>query len=253
VRGKIPKTKHEAPEKLQEASSKALHPSIIRSSRREEALNFLWRKSEPPYVGCYRMGPLAASFLFLASNFAMAAQEEKIPPLRPPKNELGLSFWQQYGWWVALGALIAVALIAFVVALLCRPRPQPVTPPQLAARRALEALRGRADDATLAVEVSHIFRVYLYFALNLPAEELTTAELGEVLRSPRLGDADLANAASGFLKRCDEKKFAPPTNEPPVRFVDAACHLIDRLETHRQRRIEEAERERSAVAPPVAA
>ena len=251
--GKTPNTKRQAPEKLQCSSSKARQPSIIRSSRREEALPFVRRIIEPPYVGCYRMGALAASFLPLAATLAMAAQEEKIPPLRQPKNELGLSFWQQYGWWVALGALVAVALIAFIVVLLLRPKPQPVTPPQLAARRALEALRGRADDATLAVEVSHIFRVYLYFALNLPSEELTTTELSGALRSPQLGDADLANAASDFLKRCDEKKFAPPTNEPPVRFVDAACHLIDRLETLRQRRLDEAEREQSATASPVAA
>jgi hypothetical protein len=236
VRGeKTPNTKLQAPEK----------PQIPRS-RSGAIISRIWSLVFGAFL-------VFGVWCLVFSTSTIGAQEEKIPPLRPPKNELGLSFWQRYGWWVALGALVAVVLIAFMVILLRRPKTQQVTPPQLAARRALEALRGRADDVTLAVEVSHIFRVYLYFALNLPAEELTTAELSALLRSPRLGDADLANTTSDFLKRCDEKKFAPSTDEPPVRFVDAACHLIDRLETLRQRRLEEAERERSADGSPVAA
>ncbi len=281
MRGKTPNTKHQAPEKLQARRHKVRRSgwekSLINcSSRREEALLSFPKRLEPPHAGCYGWHwfskPLwlgcAGLGLVLAANVMLGAEDERIPPLRPAREELQASFWEQHGWWVVLGGLVALGLLVFLINWLRRPRLQPVTPPQLAARRALEALRGRTEDSALVGEVSQVLRRYLYFALDLPPEELTTTELDGMLQSSRLNNPDLGKSAADFLRWCDERKFAPASNlaakaaedsrssspQPPrLGAVVVACELIDRIEVHRQQRLEAARHEQGMTTSPAGA
>jgi Domain of unknown function (DUF4381) len=190
------------------------------------------------------VGPVSLGWIFgwlsLAPGAVFAADDEKIPPLRPARAELVPSFWEQHGWVVALGGLVFVVALVILIIWLRRPKPEQVTPPQLIARRALEALRGNAEDAALVTEVSRILRQYLHFALQLPPDELTTAEWRRVLQTHPQADPDLAKTAADFLRRCDERKFAPAQESAVLGAVPAACGLIDQFETHRQRMSEAA-------------
>src|SRR5580704_6997233 len=85
----------------------------------------------------------------LASGLAVTAFAGGGPPLPdllPAHGELPPTFWEQHGWLVVLLAFAALALIVLVAVWLSRPAPVAVVPPELVARRALEALRDRPED-----------------------------------------------------------------------------------------------------------
>ena len=175
----------------------------------------------------------ALAFLSFASNPALAA-EEPIPALRPPRAELRPSFWQQHGWWVAVAAIILLGAVAVWLRWRRRSPPVPVTPPDVLARSALEALRGRPEDIALVAEVSGIFRHYVIAAFNLPPDELTTAELHRALQSHPQASAELVAEIIEFLSRCDEYKFAPAHPASPFGAVTGALELIAKTEAQRK-------------------
>jgi len=171
-------------------------------------------------------------FSFFA-NTAFGAADE-IPPLRPPRAEFHPSFWEQHSVWLVAAAIIIVGTAAFWILRLRQPTPVPVTPPEEIPRRALEPLRGRAEDAALVAEVSQIMRGYVISAFGLPPDELTTGELIKSLQSCRQASPELTDAIEKFLRPCDERKFAPSSSPAaPINAVATALQLISRIETHR--------------------
>ncbi len=179
---------------------------------------------------CGFLGLLYFTFL---SSVAAAAEDDKLG-LRPPRGELHPSFWEQHGWLIALAAIAILAGIGFWLRWRRRTSPAEALPPEVLARRALEALRGRAEDAVLAAEASRILRRYLVAAYGLPPEELTTTELREALQSHPQAGPELVAALSGFLRHCDERKFAPVPPAATITAVARALELVETVEAHRR-------------------
>src|SRR5437588_4711144 len=98
---------------------------------------------------------LALSFTVAATAFGA---EEAIPSLRPPRDELRASFWQEHGGWVVVIAIILAVAATVWARWNRRPKPAIVQSPEVVARAALEPLRGSAEDSALVAKVSRIVR-----------------------------------------------------------------------------------------------
>jgi hypothetical protein len=170
--------------------------------------------------------------LAMIANRAFGAADE-IPPLRPARAEFHPSFWEQHGLWLITAVIIIAGAAAFWRMRLRQPTPIPVTPPEEIARRALQPLQSRAEDAALVTEVSQIMRQYVTSAFDLLADELTTGELIKSLQSQRQIGPELTNAIGNFLRQCDERKFAPSSPAVPLGAVTTALQLVAKVETHR--------------------
>lgn len=144
-------------------------------------------------------------------------REEGILILSPPHGELPPTFWEQYGAWIALAAVLVLGLAVVVAWLLLRPKPPVVVPIEIQARRALDALRQQNENGRAVSEISRVLRRYVAAAFELPPDELTTSEFCRVLADHESIGPDLAGAVGEFLRRCDELKFAP--SFAPVRSV----------------------------------
>ncbi len=88
---------------------------------------------------------LSVVLLFLAA-FPLRGQtnsEATNAPLTlsPPYGELPPTFFEQHGTILMLAGLGIIALAAFGLWLIFRPKPKTIIPPEVQARRALEALR----------------------------------------------------------------------------------------------------------------
>jgi hypothetical protein len=155
------------------------------------------------------------TLLLIAAHSSVAAAtnapaEELMPRLRPPRGEIAPTFWEQYGVWVILAGVIVLGMSAFAVWWFTRPKPAVVVPPAVQARQALEPLRGHAEDGALLSQVSQILRRYVSTAFALPPGEMTTADFCRAIADQgRLGP-ELSPALGDFLRKCDERKFAPP-------------------------------------------
>jgi hypothetical protein len=171
---------------------------------------------------------------------AAFAAEENIPKLRPPHDELQPSFWELHGWWTVAGIVLVLAALAFFIMWLRRPKPDGITPPEILARRALENLRGRTEDAALVVEVTRVLRRYILLAFGLAPDELTTAEIHQTLQHSKPVAPDLADAITDFLRECDERKFAPTPPLPQAGVVDRALALLEKVEASRQQPLQAA-------------
>ncbi len=130
--------------------------------------------------------------------------------------------------------MVVLGLIALFIWWLRRPKLVVIEPPEVVARRALEALRGRTEDGALVVEVSHTVCHYIIPVFRLPPEELTTGELVQALRSRFEIDRSLVASIGGFLRRCDEWKFAPTPLPPQLGIVASATELVESIEKHRK-------------------
>ena len=174
---------------------------------------------------------LAAAASLLADT--NAGSPEEIPPLRPPRAEIPLTFWEKHGHWIVGGSVALVALAGVAGWLLSRPKPEDVVPPEIRARRELEQLRARAEDGALLSRVSQVLRCYVAAAFDLPPGELTTAEFCRVVAGEARIGPELAGAFSDFLRRCDERKFTPPAPRPELGAVGEALKLIAAAEARR--------------------
>jgi Domain of unknown function (DUF4381) len=165
----------------------------------------------------------------------MLAQEPPPPLLRPPHPELPPTFWELHGGQIIIAACLALVLILLVVLLVRRTRPVIVEEPGVTARRALENLRGRAEDGALIVEVSRILKRFVLAALNLPPEqEQTTVEFRNFLKAGPQIKPELAEDVGDFLRRCDEWKFAPARPAPQLNAVPRALDLVEKIEQEKQ-------------------
>jgi hypothetical protein len=144
---------------------------------------------------------------------------------------------------VIFAALAALALLVLLVLRLSRPKPETIVPPEVLARRDLEALRGFEENGDLLVKVSGILRHYVTFACGLPAGEFTTTEICRAVETQPAFRTDLAGALSHFLRECDERKFAPA---PPASNLGAVATALGLLEKIEQRR-----RQASNPVPPI--
>ncbi len=84
--------------------------------------------------------------------------EDEILKLSPPHAELPPSFWEQYGAWTLLAAVVLVALAAFVAWWWLRPNPPVVVPIEVRARQDLAVLQQRNEDGRTLSQVSRVLR-----------------------------------------------------------------------------------------------
>ncbi|MDB6023131.1 MAG: hypothetical protein JWQ04_2988 [Pedosphaera sp.] len=160
-------------------------------------------------------------------------QGHELPPLEPPHGELLPSFWELHGWQVVLAAVVMIGIVALTVGWLRRPRQVVLEPPGIAARRALESRRNRAEDGQLVAEVSRVLKHYVMTAFHFPPQELTTTEFRKTLQSHPEIKPELAEVTADFLRRCDQWKFSPAPPTPKLGAVAGALELVDKLESSR--------------------
>ena len=169
----------------------------------------------------------------LAVFTACAQSTNDFPELNPPYAELPPTFWEQHGLSVAIGSLVCLIVIGFVGWVIFRPKPIPVLPPEVQARRALEALRAQPEDGALLSKVSQILKRYFIAAFRLPPGELTTSELVAAIGSSEAFTPELREAIGAFLQQCDGRKFATRAATESSRVVERALVLINQGEGRR--------------------
>jgi hypothetical protein len=135
----------------------------------------------------------------------LAGLRENAPPVDVP--------WPPWVWWaIGIGAVVALALLIWLVVLLVnrKPKTPPPTPRQIALR-ALEELRAHIrelDAYAFSVRVSDVLRTYVSAQFDLHATSQTSPEfLASIADSPRFSATDKQLLAT-FLERCDMLKFA---------------------------------------------
>jgi hypothetical protein len=171
---------------------------------------------------CLALAPLA---LHAASN-SLAGNDTL--RLRPPRGEIPPGFWEQHKIGVIALGVLALALAGVIIWFVRRPRPTVKVTPEISARHALEPLRQQMEDGALLSRVSQIVRRYATEAFELGSGELTTAEFCRAIGGKESIGPELAAALCDFLRRCDERKFAPAGRGPSVALgaVPKALELI---------------------------
>lgn len=173
-------------------------------------------------------------FLFFGLVPCASRAAEKFPPLRPPRDLVPATFWEQHFWEMIFGAAAVIGMIVLLARWLRRPKPVVIIPPEVVAWQALEPLGARPEDGQLVEEVSQILRCYLRSVFGFQRDELTTEELGLALTRHALAHPDLAAEMGHFLHECDVRKFAPT---PPVLtpgLVARASGLVARIHSCQQ-------------------
>jgi hypothetical protein len=176
------------------------------------------------------LSPLIAQAAFAAATNPPA---DAIPRLHPPRGEIAPAFWEQYGVWVIIAGALLLGVIGVVVWWLRRPGPVVVVPPAVEARQALEPLRPQAEDGQLLSRVSQILRRYVSTACGLPPGEMTTTDFCRAIADQDWLGPDLSSALGDFLRKCDERKFAPAAPAAALGAVAQALKLIELAEARR--------------------
>jgi hypothetical protein len=175
-----------------------------------------------------------AALCFALSATAMLAQSTNdIPPLRPALREIPPTIWELYGVWIVIGIVVVIALKGVLIWWLLQPRSVVPEPIELQTRRELEALRQRAEDGKTLSEISRCVRRYFATAFELSAGELTTTEFCQALAASGKCGGELAAPVSDFLRRADERKFAPVSAAQSGGAVDEALKLFHAGEARR--------------------
>jgi hypothetical protein len=172
--------------------------------------------------------------LYGSPLIAGAQSTNDIPPLRPPHAEIPPTFWEQHTAAVGMGGFALLAFIGLAIWLAMRPRPPVIIPPAVQARGDLESLRQLAEDGWVLSKVTQAVRRYFGAAFALPPGELTTAEFCRALAANDQVGAELSTTTSDFLRRCDERKFAPDAPPGLTGAADCALKLVAQAEHHRE-------------------
>jgi hypothetical protein len=207
---------------------------LISDSLNSSLLKFGLRPSAFFRPSGFGLRPLSLLFVLVSSLLASASDTNSLPDttssLRPPRGEIQLLFWEQYGAWVIfLGAVLVAGLAAGVWFLTCPKKPVPV-PWCVQAREDLEPLRHRTEDGMVLSRVSQILRRYIASAFGLGPGETTTAEFCRVLIDCERIGAELSGEISDFLKEGDRRKFAPLPAVAPYDAVDRSLKIIQKAE-----------------------
>jgi len=158
---------------------------------------------------------------------------DDIPKLRPPLPQIPETIWDEHRLELSCAA-VAAAIAAFLaIWRLTRPKPPVVVAPVAQAHAELESLRTQPETGAVLSKVSQVVRHYFTGAFGLPPGELTTTEFCRAIGTVDKLDPDLASGVAGFLRQCDERKFAPQPVQPPLGAVTQATQLIDQAETRR--------------------
>ena len=184
--------------------------------------------------------------VFCSSPLVAAAQSTNdIPPLRPPHPEIPPTFWEQHTASVSLISFALLALVGIAIWFATRPKPPGMVRPEAQARGDLETLRKLPEDGRVLSRVSQAVRRYFGAAFALPPGELTTTEFCQALAANDQIGPELATATGDFLRRCDERKFAPDAPPEATGTAEHALKLVDQAEAHREqlRRVAQAKSE----------
>lgn len=152
--------------------------------------------------------------------------------LRPPAPEIPPTFWEQYHWWIIAGVAVALIIVCLIVWLIRRPKPLVLVPIEIRTREELETLRQQSETGTTVSAISRSLRNYFTTAFDLPAEELTTAELNHLLTVNQTIGPQLSTQTIDFFKRCDQLKFAP-VSEVSSGTAQRALELLEAAERRR--------------------
>jgi hypothetical protein len=180
---------------------------------------------------------LSAVLLFLAA-FPLRGQTSASgtnAPLKlsPPYGELPPTFFEQHGISMVFAGLGIVALAAFGLWLIFRPRPKIIIPPEVEARQALEMLRERPEDGAMLSRISQVLRNYFMTAFKLAPGELTTTEFCYQISDNEEIGTELSDATAGFLRDCDARKFSPTTGSEKLNAAKQALQLVEQAEQRR--------------------
>lgn len=184
---------------------------------------------------------LSLAIFPLCVPLAVFGQPNALPPLSPPYGELPPTFWEQHGISVILAGLGVIALVAFGVWLVLRPKPKIIVPPEILARQALEALREQPEDGACLSRISQVLRSYFIAAFQLAPGELTTTEFSRVLAGCKQIDVGLVAAVADFLRECDGRKFSAAAASAPLGAANRALQLVARAEERRAQLRQSAE------------
>jgi hypothetical protein len=157
------------------------------------------------------------------------------------------SLWQEHPVAVTLGAILLLILALALAKFLTRRKAVLPVAPEVQARQELSSLRGQPETGALLSRISGSVRRYAAAAFSLPAGELTTAEFRRAVAGNETVGLALAESVTDFLKRCDERKFAPPSPQPPMGAADEALKLVEAAEARREELRQAAAREKGAA------
>ncbi len=176
--------------------------------------------------------------------------QEHLPQLQPPLGEILPTFWEQHGTTVMVSVPVAMLLLVLAIWLLLRPKPIAPVPLEVQARTALEELSKQPEDGAVISRVSQIMRRYVQAVFDLPAGEPTTTEFCRLIASHEKIGPELAAALAGFLRDCDERKFAHTNASTPLDAAARALELVAQGEARRAqlRQKETVHPARTAVA-----
>jgi len=178
---------------------------------------------------CFGSGNI--SRIFAATN---STDADEIPPLAPPRGEIPPGFWEQYGVWVVVGGAVLVMVGLFLVWRFTRPKTPIVVPIEVRTRETLLGLRDRPETGALLSQISQTLTHYVAGVFSLPPDEMTTTEFCQALtRNEQIGP-QLSSALGQFLRRCDEFKFSPAVQKPPIGAAAQALNLVDLAEARRE-------------------
>ena len=177
---------------------------------------------------------LAGSMALAQTNTEPNLEDQIIPPLRPARGEIVPGFWEQY-WWVAILVLLAASAASLLVwRQLSKPDEIEAPPPRETARKALEMLKAEPENSQTLSELVRVVRRYFVDTFSLTQTELTSRQLGEVLRDHDHVDGEVVAAAIRLLETCERRQFDPRQAIQTSDLLGEALKLIE--ETERTRR-----------------
>jgi hypothetical protein len=153
--------------------------------------------------------------------------------LAPPYPEIQPTIWETYHWAIMIGGIFFLSALGLLLWGIFKSKPAATQTPEDMARVALAKLSGRPEDGACLSQISQTLRHYFSVAFQLPAGEMTTAELVAILAAHDGVGADLGKRASHFLLECDQRKFAP-LPVPATHAVDRALKLVNLGEDRRK-------------------
>ena len=162
------------------------------------------------------------------------AADEDIPPLAAPLPEILPSLMERFGWalWIVIPLLLL--LVSLGIWLVLRPGKPPMLPaPAAQARSALRALQSQSESGDVLSQISNALRHYLVNNFWLPPHEMPTSDFCRLIALHKEIGPELGELLGAFLRACDERKFAPATNQPPLGAAGRALELVDLVEAKR--------------------